>query len=131
MHCYLRRSVIPKVSSWKRNEILPSFCNFRYRNLFDNHSFSTRSQVSNYNKGKQHFLFFTFSKIIFSLTAFLKKNIKKKTAILYSQYFVTLDQSTPWQNNLTFSFLEPLTRLKCKTQTLAYQGFHFKHFRAG
>ena len=44
--CYLRRSVIPKVTSWKRNEILPSFCNFRYRNLFDNHSFSTRSHVS-------------------------------------------------------------------------------------
>ena len=29
MHCYLRRSVILKVSSWNRNEILPSFCNFR------------------------------------------------------------------------------------------------------
>ena len=41
MHCYLRRSVIPKVCSWKRNEILPSFC----------------------------------------------------------QYFVKLDQSTPWKNN--------------------------------
>ena len=84
MHCYLRRSVIPKVSSWKRNEILPSFCNFRYRNLFDNHSFSTRSHVSNYNKGKQHFLFFTFSKIMFSLTAFLKKNILKNSNFKFS-----------------------------------------------
>ena len=73
MHCYLRRSVIPKVSSWKRNEILTSFCNFCYRNLFDNHSFSTRSHVPNYNKGKQHFLSLTFSKRMFSLTAFLKK----------------------------------------------------------
>ena len=64
----------------------------------------------NYNKGKQHFLSFTFSKIIFSLTAFLKKkHFKKNTAILNSQYFVTSDQSTPLQNNLTFSFLEPLT----------------------
>ena len=64
----------------------------------------------NYNIGKQHFLSFIFSKIMFSLTAFLKKKHKKKnTAVLNSQYFVTSDQSTPWQNNLTFSFLELLT----------------------
>ena len=62
-----------------------------------------------YNTGKQHFLSFTFSKIMFSLTAFLKKEQKQNTAILNSQYFVTSDQSTPWQNNLPFSFLEPLT----------------------
>ena len=31
----------------------------------------------NYNKGKQHFLSFTFSKIMFSLTAFLKKKTQQ------------------------------------------------------
>ena len=30
VHCYLRRSVIPKVSSWKRNEILPSLRSKRF-----------------------------------------------------------------------------------------------------
>ena len=72
MHCYLRRSVIPKVSSWKRNEILPSFCNFRYRNLFDNR-FLLDHMFPNHNSSKQQFLSYTFSKIMFSLTAFLEK----------------------------------------------------------
>ena len=85
---------------------------------------------ANYNKGKQHFLSFTFNKIMFSPKAFLKKKTaKKNTAILNSQYFVTSVQSTAWQKNVTFSFLESLTGLKCKTQTLACHRFHFNHFR--
>ena len=71
-----------------------------------NTRFQLDRMFSSYNTGKQHFLSYTFSKIMVSLKAFLKKkkNNKNSTA-LNSQYFVTLDQSTPWQNNLTFLFL--------------------------
>ena len=81
MHFYLRRSVIQN---------LVTITHFLLNHMFPN-----------YNTGKQRFLSYTFSKIIFSLTAFLKN--KQNSSFKFSFFcYVRPKYTRGWKRNILF-----------------------------